>query len=250
MRKKSKLDIFVIGPYKDYASWMNGNLVNDIALADLVWLTGGEDINPEIYKQPCGSRTHFSEKRDDMELQLMKEAVDYGIPMFGTCRGAQLLCAYAGGSLVQHMSHPYNHLITLWDGTVLETNSLHHQLQFPFSMARDKYEILGWANGISHTHLNGNDERMLLPTGKNNVSVIEPELVYYRELKALGIQGHPEMINKNSKLVKILTALVLQLIEGNMDNIIHVGMGVNKLLSLSEKDINIIVLEEEEPSVY
>jgi len=230
-KDKNKINIFVIGSQKGYASWMEGNLVENIEEADLVWLTGGEDINPNIYNNNRGSRTHFNDKRDTLEIEYTHKAVKLGLPIFGTCRGAQMLCALAGGTLVQDMSHPYAHTIKFWDGTIVETNSLHHQLQFPFCMKSNKYKVLAWAEGLSNYHLNGSDQKMLLPTEKDNDNIImEPELVYYKELNALGIQGHPEMMSTNSQLVKILKMLTYRLINNTLEEVINKGTELSKLM--------------------
>lgn len=114
--------------------------------------TGGQDVNPEIYKQEksplCGE---ISEARDKFEYLLLHEVIKRNKPILGICRGIQFINAYFGGTLYQdldtehpsktehHMSAPYDrgiHSVSLTDGAPLKAllkkdtlfvNSYHHQ---------------------------------------------------------------------------------------------------------------------------
>ena len=62
-------------------------------------LTGGGDISPELYEhrmENSDSSLCFgtSFKRDNAEFQLIKHAHEKNIPIFGICRGMQLLNIY------------------------------------------------------------------------------------------------------------------------------------------------------------
>ncbi len=226
-----KLKIYVVGNQKGYAVWLEGELVDDMKKADLVLFTGGEDIDPKIYGENKGSRTHFNVFRDTEEIEELNKAITLKKPLFGTCRGAQLLCAFTGGKLVQHLSHSgMYHSLRMWDGSSIDTNSLHHQLMFPFNLAKEDYELLAWAEGLSQHHLNGDDKMIMMPTDIQNLA-IEPELVYFRKINALCIQGHPEMMSSKSKLVKILRILTESMVAGDLEKLIEYQMPVDVLLS-------------------
>jgi putative glutamine amidotransferase len=67
-------------------------------------LTGGIDVQPELY----GAERHpltdpARPDRDAWELALLREARERGIPVFGICRGLQLINVAAGGTLHQHL---------------------------------------------------------------------------------------------------------------------------------------------------
>jgi len=156
--------------------------------ADLIIFPGGSDINPELYKQPVGRYTHFYKNIDERQLEYFNPHLGKK-RFFGICRGLQLLTAMAGGELVQHSSHPFFHRITTYDGKILGTNSLHHQQAYLGNLVENEdYQLLAWAENLSNTHLNGNDVEYDLPRDYK-----EPEVVYYPKIKAMGIQGHPEM---------------------------------------------------------
>lgn len=74
--------------------------------ADGLLFSGGEDIHPsfygEIVLEKCGV---IDEKRDLFEIELFRGAVERGMPVFGVCRGMQLIAVATGGSLYQDLSY-------------------------------------------------------------------------------------------------------------------------------------------------
>jgi putative glutamine amidotransferase len=70
--------------------------------ADIVFLTGGEDVNPAYYHaEPSPYLGEVVGCRDTFEMALLKEAVVQKKPIFGTCRGLQIINVFFGGSLYQ-----------------------------------------------------------------------------------------------------------------------------------------------------
>jgi putative glutamine amidotransferase len=122
------------------------------SLAGLV-LSGGSDINPVHYGQaPLKEIDSPEDQRDALELRLVKEALDAGLPVLGICRGLQLLNVALHGTLIQHLGstdahrvrpenaepgkHPAAHRIWVAPETRLaqivgagghDVNSRHHQ---------------------------------------------------------------------------------------------------------------------------
>lgn len=147
----------------------------------IVW--GGQDINPLIYNRPvsksCGQ---WSQIRDEVETQFIKDCISTYTPIIGICRGAQLLNCINGGILIQHVSqHNYDHDITTIDGETLQVTSTHHQAMIPttdaivFARAYHKSKGVHWDNvdePYTYPHVN--------------------EIVYYKDTKSLCIQPHPE----------------------------------------------------------
>ena len=115
-------------------------------------LTGGEDIEPRQYgEQPSDDIDYmpFDSARDEMELSVTRAALDYDLPIYGICRGMQLLNVAMGGRLVQHLDDhsgteledneweaSYHHIYispgsklaaVVGSGGFVRVNSLHHQ---------------------------------------------------------------------------------------------------------------------------
>lgn len=120
-------------------------------MCDGFLFTGGHDINPHCY----GEEKKFENVvpcmyRDEMEFQLMKMVIEKDKPLFGICRGHQLLNVVCGGTLYQDLlsqhegiNHnqpkPYDesyHSVSIKEETPLydlfqkkekKVNSCHHQ---------------------------------------------------------------------------------------------------------------------------
>ena len=127
---------------RDYAAALDGLL-----------LQGGNDVAPESYGEtPLHADWHGDRVRDLYEMALIRAFVEAGKPVFGICRGLQLLNVTFGGTLLQdiatqrpqalahrelgryeHHHHtvefvPGTHLAALFPGvTRASTNSIHHQ---------------------------------------------------------------------------------------------------------------------------
>jgi putative glutamine amidotransferase len=122
------------------------------ALDGLV-LQGGNDVAPQQYgEQPLHPDWHGDRMRDLYEIELVRAFVDAGKPVFGICRGLQLLNVAYGGSLYQDIGtqqpealdhrvlgryEHHHHTVEFVPGTQLArlfpgvqratTNSIHHQ---------------------------------------------------------------------------------------------------------------------------
>lgn len=76
----------------------------DGAGCDALLLSGGDDVDPARFGQPVHSCTAgISAERDRLEIDLVLEYRRAGRPVFGICRGIQVLQVALGGPLVQHV---------------------------------------------------------------------------------------------------------------------------------------------------
>lgn len=109
--------------------------------ADTLLLTGGGDIHPRFYAQPIAHAADIDEARDLRELALTRSFIARSAPIFGICRGLQVINVALGGTLHQHIdghgqvgridrlheTHTDDaHLCSLY-GTRFTVNSAHHQ---------------------------------------------------------------------------------------------------------------------------
>ena len=122
-------------------------------ICDGILLTGGADVEPARYGEAtlpcCGGIAH---ERDAFEIPFIRRAAERDIPMFGICRGIQVLNVALGGTLYQDVGtqiaptasahqqpEPYGeptHSLTLvkdsplnrlWKSESMMVNSMHHQ---------------------------------------------------------------------------------------------------------------------------
>lgn len=119
---------------------------------DGLLLTGGGDILSFRYgEEPHRTSRYQDPVRDDMEFEVLRLALERGIPVLGICRGIQVINVAFGGTLIQdipsqipesvlHWTNASDsvlcHTVTVADDSVLAevlgttklaTNSWHHQ---------------------------------------------------------------------------------------------------------------------------
>lgn len=108
-------------------------------------LAGGGDVHPRYFGQELAGADpeRIDPARDELELTLARQALDRDLPLFGICRGCQVLNVAAGGGMVQHfdghrssVKDPELHAVAVTPGgwlhsileqDELEVNTYHHQ---------------------------------------------------------------------------------------------------------------------------
>ena len=96
-------------------------------------LTGGADVDPELYGETVRSYEESDRQRpvkndrprDDFELKLLRQALSRQLPVLAICRGLQLANVHFGGTLYQDL---YADHATQWDHRQPENRSdcTHH----------------------------------------------------------------------------------------------------------------------------
>ena len=130
--------------------WIDPDDVEKMLRCDGLLMPGGEDVDPARYGQAVSEKCGKTLKeRDAAEVKLLDAFLPTGKPVFGICRGVQMLNVYLGGTLHQDIkdiarcSHEDwknkrtgNHKVTVCTGSRLAeifeestftVNSLHHQ---------------------------------------------------------------------------------------------------------------------------
>lgn len=200
MSKQKELKAYSVG--MGDSDWIKNCKETTYEDADIVVFPGGADINPAIYNENVGVRTSFHNFIDDKHIQIYKQALNDGKYIIGICRGAQLMCGMQsdiGGKLIQHVTnHSGTHLVNTISGRKMLTNSIHHQMLYPWNMPKDSYQLIGQTLGKSECYLNGDNKENEFPDfAKINGKVIEPEIVWFPRIRGLAIQFHPEMMVYN-----------------------------------------------------
>jgi len=163
-------------------------------------ISGGPDINPQIYGQNSGSYTNeIYPAQDDSEIELIKSAIDKDVPLLCICRGFQLLCAINGGGLHQHLPETVgyeNH--GGWNGRVTE-----HGVDIIKGTKLEK--IMGTHITANSTHHQGvsNAGNLLISAYSSHDNLIEA--VEFEELRfCIGVQWHPERIKHTNLYLEFI----------------------------------------------
>ena len=180
-----------------------GQITKYCTIAPLV-LMGGTDINPKLYGQiPLPQVDEPDFDRDDKELKQIEFAIKHKMPIIGICRGAQLLCVAAGGTLFQHsVGHNTSHevivrgIVSDQPIKIKDVAADHHQIM---RCEETVHKIYGFANKETKVwHEDGTIESI----------TIVPEIVFFPKINALAIQPHPEWMNKVHPFNIYLTAII------------------------------------------
>jgi putative glutamine amidotransferase len=167
---------------------------------DGVVVTGGDDVNPDLYGASPAPQTKAADPaRDENEIALIKEALGDDLPLLCICRGVQVLNVALGGTLQQHHEGHFHldrynegvHRVHVDGGTALAkalgatdlaVNSLHHQ-----ALGR-----------ISPT---------LRTVARSEDGLVEGVEVDGRAF-AVGVQWHPELLRHEREHLGLFQALV------------------------------------------
>ena len=116
-----------------------------------ILLTGGSDIHPGLYdrEEDLPFCQNIDDRRDELELMLIRKSLDLNIPLFGICRGLQILnvamkgtlyCdipTYAGTTVVHGAEKDVYHVVKVEKNSALfdlsgvlseQVTSSHHQV--------------------------------------------------------------------------------------------------------------------------
>jgi putative glutamine amidotransferase len=165
-----------------------------IGSIDGLLLSGGSDLDPGYYgEEPVPELGATLPERDAFEMALVGQALRRGIPVFGICRGMQVLNVALGGTL-------YQDLPSQWRGDVLKHRQATPKWQpsHEVEVMEGSYvaEVMGRdvvkVNSYHHQGIKDLAEG-LVATGRSTDDVIEAvEARDFSERWLLGVQWHAE----------------------------------------------------------
>lgn len=182
---------------------------------NVVCLTGGSDVSPRLYNQKRHKCTHFNDYRDTSDILLAEAAMKEGKGLVGICRGAQLLCVIAGGSLIQDVSdhavtYKTGHDITTINGRKIHVTSTHHQMMHPTPAM---HSLLAWGEGLSDYYkIEEDKDCTMLDFLTESGTVKEPEVVWFPNIHGLAVQFHPETMDKETDGAKYFEELLWEFV--------------------------------------
>jgi putative glutamine amidotransferase len=123
------------------------DLAASLASMDGLVISGGPDIDPNLYNDHLAGARDPDPGRDRVDADAFRAAQERSVPVLGVCRGLQAINVFSGGSLLQHLdghesrSYPAvpaeQHAIQVLGGTRLSSiiggaealmvNTYHHQ---------------------------------------------------------------------------------------------------------------------------
>lgn len=171
-----------------------------LAMCDGILLPGGLDVDPRYYgEDPLPVLGTLDAPMDDFWIHAVRYAVQKQIPLFGICRGLQLVNVALGGSLYQDLtmktSQPMLHtqrqnrdylmhrvtiqsdsrLAALLGTTSIYTNTMHHQCA---KVPGNGLSITAWTNdGIPEALETADGSILLVQWHPEELLVNEPRML-------------------------------------------------------------------------
>lgn len=202
-----------LDPHLNYLFARYGTVYNDPQILikeqslDVIVFPGGPDVPPDMYQAKAHPKTYTDRRRYANFDVMYGYAVNRGLSAVGICGGAQYLCVKAGHELIQHVDNHAlrgTHEVQSVFGPATVT-STHHQMMR--QTKPEGFELLAWADGLSNTHQDGNEEEVILEANK------EPEAVFFRAangntINSLAVQWHPEYMQQQESGVVLFHELL------------------------------------------
>lgn len=174
-----------------------------VEMIDGLILSGGHDVYPFNYGQePKQKIGKVFPERDEYDFELLQNAKEREIPILGICRGLQIMNVFEGGSLYQDLSY-IEHEVLKHDQNDKPELKIHAVILDKNSKLYDIFKIDKFLiNSFHHQAINELGKNLKI-VAKANDGVIEAiESINYPFY--IGVQWHPEMLEKSDKLMKDL----------------------------------------------
>ena len=146
-------------------------------------------------------------ERDHFELHLLSEACSNSKPVFGICRGLQLINSGFGGTLFQDLSlAPFETIKHTQEAKLsTETHSIKLYGILKEIIGEDKCLVNSYHHQAIDTLANGFEV-----VARANDGIIEAIFTQNSNLWILGVQWHPELIVKHNNNSKKIFELFIQ----------------------------------------
>jgi putative glutamine amidotransferase len=174
---------------------------------DALILAGGVDIDPAVYgaEPHADTETGHPRERDEVEIALVRRALELDLPVLGICRGMQVINVALGGTLLQHVPDKVGHSRHRRNPGTFRDSEHEVRLAPGSLVARAAGEELHSTKSHHHQAVAEIGEGLEV-TGWSALDDL-PEAIEAPERRfALGVQWHPEADDTSP----LITALVVE----------------------------------------
>jgi putative glutamine amidotransferase len=158
-------------------------------------ITGGRDVDPASYGHEPHPATdeavEDNRQRDAFEFELVRAAVQRGMPVLGICRGAQVLNVALGGTLHQHLPDVLGHTHHQQGNAVFATSSIR---TVPGTRVAALIGESSDAQCYHHQAIDKLGDGLVVSAQDSDgvIEAVEIDPVTHPKMWALAVQWHPE----------------------------------------------------------
>lgn len=160
---------------------------------DGLLLAGCGDIDPVFYDEEMDPRTKsVNVNSDELEFSLYEKAIENDLPVFGICRGIQVMNVATGGNLHQHIS-----------SHARSTDGIDEQHVININLEQEN--ILGKLIGSDIEGVNSDHHQAVKDVGKGFVVIAHSDDDIIEAIQdpskrfVIGVQYHPERMTTSEK---------------------------------------------------
>lgn len=184
-----------------------------VQMVDTVVLTGGDDVDTKLYGEEVKHPTiKCYSYRDRIEFNLLEAAILENKPVFGICRGMQIINVFFGGSLYQNLHHDYESGPTLLHR---ESDREKQKLSHKVIIESDSFlsRVYGYDARILVTSVHNQSVKKLGKGLKISATSTDGivEAIEHSKYQIFGVQWHPEHSYKDDLNSQKLIRAVVQM---------------------------------------
>jgi putative glutamine amidotransferase len=164
---------------------------------DGLLLQGGEDMSPESYGEtPINPMWSGDKVRDRYEIELFHEFVTQGKPVFGICRGHQLINVALGGKLYQDIATQCGDQGSMHRAEAKYDHNFHEMRILPNTWLARLYPNIQTAriNSIHHQAVKQLGEGLIAEAMSEPDGLVEA-IRWEGHSFVVGVQWHPEFMD-------------------------------------------------------
>lgn len=179
---------------------------NNLSVSDIVTeidglvLQGGSDVSPKSYNEtpmrPEWSGDYF---RDRYEIELIQECNKQNKPIFGICRGMQIINVAYGGSIYQDINTQNKDAIIHRDWDIYD--QLFHEINIEDNSILKGLvqKDIARVNSIHHQAIKELGENLVIEAVSSSDGIVEAIRLESDSIFVYGVQWHPEFIERNGR---------------------------------------------------
>lgn len=151
---------------------------------DALLLPGGGDITPAFFGQKNHGSRNIDTELDITQLQALDLFCKWKKPVFGICKGMQIINVYFGGTIIQHIKESEHHA---WDNG----DKTHLTTALSDSYLASLYSEHFYTNSAHHQAIGTLGRHLrIIQTSDDGIA----EAIIHNKLPIFGVQWHPERI--------------------------------------------------------
>ncbi len=180
---------------------------------DGILFAGGEDVDPELYgEEKKYANVEVNKNRDQFEMSLLDRALDRRLPIFGICRGSQMINVKFGGTLYQDLT---SDATVDFDHQQADTGKARTERIHSVTVSEPESLLAGAVAGSCHVNSLHHQAIKRLGRGLKVTAHSEDGLVEAVEAAddypfLLGVQWHPEEIASEPEQRRIFQQFVVK----------------------------------------